>query len=104
MDEVAEHVQGWRRVLRRFPTQKVFLSQGFPLLASRNCSQRGRAASQGDGEGHGKLPSGAALEHPKGNYCLHARLLFSLLVLLLYGNTCQAIIFDFCVFTVAEGK
>lgn len=62
------------------------------------------AISQGDGAGHGKLPSEAAVKHPKGNYCLHARLLFSLLVLLLYGNICQAIIFDFHVFTVAEGN
>lgn len=62
------------------------------------------AASQGDGAGHGKLPSEAAVKHPKGNYCLHGRLLFSLLVLLLYGNICQAIIFDFHVFTVAEGN
>lgn len=99
-----QHMQGWRGVLWRFPTQKVFLSQGFPSLASRNCSQRGTAASQGGGEGHGKLPSEAAIEHPKGNYCLHGRLLFSFLILLLYRNICQAIIFDFRVFTVAEGR
>lgn len=62
------------------------------------------AATQGDEEGQGKLPGEAAIKHPKGNYCLHARLLFSLLILLLYGNICQAIIFDFHVFTAAEGK
>lgn len=87
-----------------FSAQKVFLSQGFPSLASSTCSQRGTAASQGDGEGHGKLPGEAAIAHPEGNYCLHARLLFSLLFLLLYGNICQAIIFDFHVFTAAKGK
>lgn len=61
-------------------------------------------ASQRDGAGHGKLPSEPAVKHPKGNYCLHGRLLFSLLVLLLYENICQAIIFDFHVFTAAKGN
>lgn len=87
-----------------FPIQEAFLSQGFPSSASRNCLQRGMATSHGNGEGHGKLPSKAATKHPKGKYCLHARLLFFLLVLLLYGNICQVIVFDFCVFTAAEGK
>lgn len=88
-----------------FPLKSFSRLKAFPCwpleLAHR---EEWMAASQRDGEGHGNLPREAAVKHPKGNYCLHARLLFSLLILLLYGNICQAITFDFDVFTVAEGK
>lgn len=86
-----------------FPIQEAFLSQGFPSSASRNCSQRATATSHRDEEGHGKLSSEAATKHPKGKNCLHARLLFFLLILVLHGNVCQAIIFAFRVFTATEG-
>lgn len=81
------------------------LPSGFPLVGFRKLLRERKGCQPGGQRGRWTTSQRSRnREHPKGNYCLHATLLVSVLILLLYGNICQAISLDFHVGSAAGGR